>query len=186
MSKVQVVSTDKLNILDVGCGEGSIAQGFWPEATVHRLDADPEVNPDTVHDLTKKLPEYLHLNFDIVYASHVMEHLPRGEVIQAFLNLREALRVGGEMWIVVPAMEWAARELLKDNPSPVVQPFIYGSQDNEYQYHKTGYTLVMLRSLFSKLGLITRKAYQTDFYIDWGDKRFTAKQNIIIGLKHIE
>ncbi len=38
--------------------------------------------------------------FDIVYASHVMEHVPDDALVLA--NIRRALKPGGEAWLIVP------------------------------------------------------------------------------------
>lgn len=45
--------------------------------------------------------------FDIVYASHVMEHVPDDMVV--LRNIHRALRPGGEAWLIVPL--WAAPTL---------------------------------------------------------------------------
>ena len=175
-----------MRVLDIGSGPNSVASITFAGAEVLRLDVDPELNPDVVHDITKPFPEDLHNTFDAIYCSHVLEHIPRAEVINTLKNLVAPLKPGGELWVIVPAMEWAARELLKDTPSPVVVPFIYGGQSNEWQYHKCGFTLNLLRQLFVLAGFVPRQAYQSPFTITSGDKDFPALQNIVIGMKYVE
>jgi len=48
-----------------------------------------------------------------VYASHVLEHLTLRELHIALDNTRKVLRPGGIFRLVVPDLEWAAREYLR-------------------------------------------------------------------------
>jgi hypothetical protein len=47
-----------------------------------------------------------------VYASHVLEHLPFDDFHSALENTRKMLAEGGVFRLVVPDLEWAAREYL--------------------------------------------------------------------------
>jgi hypothetical protein len=47
------------------------------------------------------------------YASHVLEHLTLNEFHTALENTRRVLRVGGIFRLVVPDLEWAAREYIR-------------------------------------------------------------------------
>lgn len=188
MGRTNVV-VDKPLVLDVGSGEGSVADIIFDDVTVVRMDIDSELKPDYVHDITKPLPLDLWGKFDIVYLSHVLEHLPYKQVLPTLTNLFKALKPEiGEMWVIVPALEWAAKEIAKDNPSPVLMGFLYGSQSNEYQYHKAGFTLNQLRYLMEAAGMYTRRAYQSAFTItnsspDGTVKEYPSTQNIVVGLR---
>lgn len=188
MGRTDVV-IEKPLVLDVGSGEGSVAGVIFEDVTVVRMDIDPELNPDYVHDITKPLPLDLRDKFDIVYLSHVLEHLPYKQVLPTLKNLYQALKPGtGEMWVIVPALEWAAKEIAKDQPSPVLMGFLYGSQSNEWQYHKCGFTLNQLRLLMESTGMYTRRAHQSAFIItldapDGTSKEFPSTQNIVVGLR---
>ena len=176
----------KLNILDVGSGPESIAAIVFGEdtGTVIRLDMDPDVHPDYVHDIIQPLPSELHDRFDVVYASHVLEHIPRMQVVEVVRNLAKALKDGGELWFVVPSLEWIAQEIYRGRYDPIVLGFIYGGQSDEYDYHKCGFTLIGLRSLLKLAGLVERKAYQSIFTMTIGEDEFQAIQNVVIGMRH--
>lgn len=182
------MEVDKPLILDVGSGAESVAARMFEGTTVVRLDADKELDPDYVHDITQPLPPDLHNKFDMVFLSHVLEHLPFRQVTPVLKNLMEALKPGtGEIWVIVPALEWAAKEIAKDKPSPVLIWFLYGSQDNDYQFHKCGFTLYQLRAMMEYAGYVTRQAYQTQFALQFeheGElKALPALQNIVVGLR---
>jgi hypothetical protein len=48
-----------------------------------------------------------------VYASHVLEHLALNDFHQALANTRKILRDGGTFRLIVPDLEWAAREYVR-------------------------------------------------------------------------
>lgn len=175
-----------MKVLDIGSGPNSVASITFEGAEILRLDIDPELNPDVLHDITKPFPPELHGQFDAIYCSHVLEHIPRAQVIGTVMNMLAPLRVGGELWVIVPSLEWAAREILKDQPSSVMIPHIFGSQSNEWQYHRCGFTLNLLRQIFELAGFVPRQAYQAPFIITSSGKDFPSLQNIVVGMKYEE
>jgi SAM-dependent methyltransferase len=177
---VNLIDEREVVLLDVGAGTQDTAQFFFPNATVLRLDADPEFNSDYVHDIREPFPDEIKGKFDIVFLSHVLEHIDRALVHDTVMGLKSCLKDGGELWIIVPSLEWVGHELTKDRPSPVTIAALYGSQTNEWQYHKTGFTLFHLRTLIEKVGMIPRQAYQGPFTVTMGGKDFQAVQNIVV------
>ncbi len=91
--------------LNLGCG-----RRFHPDwVNLDLISTDPHVRP---WDLRKGLP-FSAGSFDVVYHSHVLEHLPR-HVGTGFL--RECCRVlksGGVIRVVVPDLEQIARRYLE-------------------------------------------------------------------------
>ena len=178
------VREDALDLLDIGSGTATARRdALFPNSRVHRLDIAPDLDPDILQDITEPLPSDMMEDYDVVLASHVFEHIERIKTIAAVQNVAGALRKGGEFWMIVPALEWAASNLR----SPVLIPFLYGSQTNEHQYHRSGYTLLMMRSLVEYAGLTVRHAYQGKFEIDLdsGDGIVThmATENVLISAK---
>lgn len=177
-----------MKILDIGSGKESVASLVFShieDKEIVRLDADANLNPDIIHDITKELPKELKGQFDIVYVSHVLEHIDRSFVIGTFINLSAALKNLGEMWIIVPSMEWAAQEILNQRDGRHIQGMIWGGQNTSWDYHRCGFTLSALRQLFELTGLVVRKAYQSPFGIVLdGDKQVNCVQNVVIGAKY--
>lgn len=178
----------KVSILDVGAGDESVAKTLYPDAEVFTLDIDKGLGVDFVHDLRKPLPKDLCDKFDLVVMSHVLEHMALAEVEPVLRNLQKALIPGkGELMVIVPSLEWAAKEIAKDIPSPVLLSHLYGNQSNDHQFHKSGFTLYLLRAMMEKVGYVTRRAYQEPFLItvDNGEEvlGFKSFQNIVVGLR---
>jgi SAM-dependent methyltransferase len=190
-----------LRVLDIGCGKGSVAE-FWfkdilggRDYELVRLDIDPANKPDYVHDIRKPLPKELVGGFDLVMASHILEHVERGRVILAVQHMASALRHMGELYVITPSLEWCAGEILKGKLTAGVQACIYGGPEpdmaNGY-YHHTGFTLEWLRWLIENPGgLILRQARQTEFDIhmtaaDGETRDYTGVQNVVIGAKYVD
>jgi len=181
-----------IKILDVGSSslEDTAAdiEGVFglagEELEITRLDVRKNVKPDIVHDITRPLPKQYHGAFDIVVASHVMEHIPRLKVLDTFQNIAECLRIGGEMYVIVPSMEWVAAEIYYGRVTAVVQSSLFGGQNHRHDYHKVGYTLEWLRFIMENvLQMVIRRAYQAPFTILIDDEAHQALQNIVIAMK---
>lgn len=174
-------------ILDVGSGPESVAAqmfGGVPDLEIVRMDADPANNPDILHDITQPFPEEWRSQFDLVLAAHVFEHIERDSVVNAFRNVISAVKNRGEVWILVPSLEWAANEVINKRDGVHVQKMLFGSQESPLQTHRCGFTLASLRQMVEICGLIVRKAYQSPFTIISNDREFACIQNIVIGARY--
>jgi hypothetical protein len=176
-----------VKILDVGSGIASVAEQVfdWIEdKEITRLDGLEEVKPDILHDITEPLPQELHNAFDIVYMSHVLEHIERMKVIPTFRYVISALKPMGEIWVVVPSLEWAANEILSKRDGIHIQGMLFGGQNHPLDYHKTGFTLSGLRQLVEICGLLVRKAYQSPFGIELAERHFNCIQNVVVAIRY--
>ncbi len=177
------ITTAEIAVLDVGSGTTGLARKAFPNARLTGVDILTDVGADLVHDIRQPLPPDMELSFDIVFASHVLEHIPRTEVTDVVRNLARVLLYGGLLWAVCPSLEWAARELLRDKPSPAVLPVIYGGDDKAHDAHRVGFTMLMLRQLMNQAGLIVRDAFQGEFVVMMAGKTFPAVQNIVVAMR---
>jgi SAM-dependent methyltransferase len=87
-------SGKKKRFLEIGPGKDRIP-GF------ETLDITPKKNVDYVRDCAKKLP-FGNCTFDIVYASHVLEHIPWYQVEEVLREWVRILKPDGYMEIWVP------------------------------------------------------------------------------------
>ena len=80
-------------ILDVGCGANKIEGAIG-------LDNNPRTNADVIHDLGEIPYPFPDNEFDLVVASHVVEHVPD---VMAFIGeLHRVTRVGGTIRLLTP------------------------------------------------------------------------------------
>lgn len=105
---------------------------------------------------------------DHIAASHILEHFDIHEVAGVLKEWYRVLKVGGTMKIVVPNMEAVMKSYLKGEPisdAPVYDPcfarvgiwtwfnYIWGTHENEFNYHKCGFDKQVFAHLFSTLGI---------------------------------
>ncbi|HEY8902561.1 MAG TPA: methyltransferase domain-containing protein [Chthoniobacterales bacterium] len=92
-------------MLNLGCG--SSFHEDWENYDL--VPSAPSVKPI---DLTKPLP-FEDGTFDVVYSSHVLEHIPRQRVPALLREMARILKPGGILRIVVPDLEGIIREYLR-------------------------------------------------------------------------
>ena len=180
------MSENIVKILDVGSSANSIATtiyGHIPNLQVTRLDISPEAEPDVLHDITQPLPEELQGAFDIVLASHVIEHVDRDMVNVVMNHIASAVRNHGEVMVIVPSLEWACREILAGHENAGVQGIIFGAQRDKWDYHRCGFTLKALRFMVELTGLVVRKAYQSPMMVSLYGHDYPAIQNVVIATR---
>jgi SAM-dependent methyltransferase len=146
----------KKKILDVGCGLSPYRSREGKTVTV---DIREDVNPDFRCDF-RKLP-FATGEFDIVFSSNVLEHVPRNEVEEVLREWLRVLKQSGELRLLVPDLKIAARMLLDDQQDKIVKDcqcvtamdMFYGQQSYPEDYHYNGFTAKSLESLLRKVGL---------------------------------
>ena len=135
--------------VNLGCGSLPLV-GFV------NVDLLPAPGVDVVADVSGPLP-FDDGSVDLVYASHVLEHLPTARVPAVLLEWRRVLREGGRILIAVPDLERIAQLLVSRSGwfTPPNQPWIgvvYGGQKDELDFHKTGFTALWLAALLDEAG----------------------------------
>lgn len=114
---------DKLPYLNIGCGN----------RFNHRWNNIDIVSnsPDVVEfDITKGIP-YLQNTFEVVYHSHVIEHIPYSQVQYFIEDCYRVLKPGGIIRIALPDLENIARLYLENLENAIQNP----SPENHSKYH---------------------------------------------------
>lgn len=139
-------------LLDIGCGE---TRNEFEGYEITRVDIREDVNPDYRCDV-RQLP-FGDESYDAIFSSHVLEHFSRQEHIQVMKEWLRVVKTGGEVFIVVPSIKWAADVLAQSEISPEdemhMMNVFYGGQTNPYDFHKVGFTPSSLRTLFESLNI---------------------------------
>jgi len=133
--------TRKLNLekakrgVDIGCGPLDRSEQF-PGYDLVRVDIRDDVNPDYRCDV--RLLPFDNESFDLVFSSHVLEHLGRSEWEEVLKEWLRILKPGGEVFLVLPNIEWAIKNFKSDVVSNDVLNVLYGAQSNPYDFHYNG------------------------------------------------
>lgn len=150
----------------------NVGAGFAPnpsfadiegEPVFTRLDGFAEGNPDVVHDIRDPLPDDLVEQFDVVYISHVLEHIEYRQAAWVLKNVCSAIAPGGLLAVIVPDMEWACRKILRREYDLGVMGVINGGQITEFDYHKCGFTAPMLKLIIESVGLEVIQVSKQEF-----------------------
>lgn len=116
------------------------------------VQVDAYGKPDILADI-RALP-FRH-SLQEIYMSHVLEHLPDADIVAALKSCRVALVENGLLDIYVPDLAWVLRKFLKAAPGvrwALWNVRIFGSQENEGQFHKTGFTVNRLQTCLVAAG----------------------------------
>lgn len=186
-----------IKLLDIGISDNPANDpmekfhGFTID--LHTMDIDPSKNPTKVYDVREPPPDDWVNYFDVIFCSHVLEHIEAKKVLSTLLNIDKMLKVMGELYVMVPSLDWFATEIVSGRQSPIYQSLIYGGQTNEWEFHRSGFTLNILRTLMEfHMGYVIRRSYQSPFVINFipddgsPQQSYPAMQSVVISMKYRE
>lgn len=139
-----VTRTDYM--LDLGCGENPIP-GFLGVDRKLGTEAYPLGFPDN--------------SASVIRASHILEHFPAALVADVLKDWVRVLKPGGILKVAVPDFRWIARQYLDDQQFPLIG-FLYGSQSDDNDYHKSAFDEEGLREALSILGLVDIERWESE------------------------
>jgi hypothetical protein len=178
-------------VVDVGGGEGSRYAADWIEKFLperkdlefSRLDIDPSTDPDILQDIAVPIPKKYHGKYDVVYASHVLEHVSFWAALPVVTNLLSLLKVGGDIIILVPDIEFACKQILNGICDLSVMAMIWGSEENEWFYHKGGFTRNALALMAQNLKLQLLALTSAPLYVYINNKEYVSSQHVLVARK---
>jgi len=147
--------------LHLGCGKRYI-KGFI------NIDAYDTDLADLTSDV-RNLPME-HDTVDLIYASHVLEHLDTSGMWEAILEWNRVLKKDGVVRISVPNFEAVVDQYRKGVSLLKLKPFIYGGENAEWDRHFFCFDKATLISIFAQAGFLWLGEYDwrktEHFYID--------------------
>lgn len=157
---MQKVKRDKSKLklaLDIGSGGRDISEQFSKYQIV-TVDIRDETKPDYRCDV-RKLP-FDNNHFDLIHASHILEHFRRNEWNEVLEEWIRVLKVGGIFELIVPNIEWAAEQLVAKKKKKRIEGtdvdmlnVLYGGQLNDFDFHQTGFWPALVTSILKKAKL---------------------------------
>jgi predicted SAM-dependent methyltransferase len=128
------------------------------------------------------MPEVLHGGFDHVLAAQVLEHVPWFQAQATLAGWAVCLKPGAALHVVVPSLEWAARQVLSEETSPALLAHLYGGLDTPWNVHLGGFTLRLLRAMFQRAGLKVQRARSGQYTLRLGAGVYVAEQHYVMGV----
>lgn len=115
------------------------------------VDLFSNVKADAYHDMTA-LP-YEQESFDLIYASHVLEHQHRHMVLATLNHWVRLLRHGGVLRLAVPDFFAVCQYYLGTGKLADVMGLLYGGQDSHLNRHTITFDRSTLTQYMEKAGL---------------------------------
>lgn len=134
--------------LDLGPGRN--VQPHFSQPVV-RYDHRKEACVQVVGDV-RKLP-FRSETFDVVYASHVLEHFHSRESLMIVQEWVRVVKIGGELQLFVPNLEWIALQIQAGICDEFVMNALYGRQEYPSDVHRTGFTPARLEEVLNQFDL---------------------------------
>lgn len=150
--------------LHIGCGKA-----YLPGWT--NVDIFSSVRADVYADMAA-LP-FDRESFNLIYASHVLEHSHRHMVLATLSHWRDLLKVGGVLRIAVPDFKACASWYIHGDGSTLddITGLLWGGQNHPKNNHFIGFDAFTLVNALLKVGFTTTRRWdwQTTDHADFDD-----------------
>jgi len=119
----------------------------------------------------ERLPLFGDGTVDLIYASHVLEHLPNVNVGSVLAEWHRVLKTGGILRLSVPDFDrlLAIYEAGGRDLGPIIG-MLYGGQDDPYNFHRTAFTERTLSDALEKAGFSEVRRWSSTVE-DWSSAR---------------
>lgn len=132
-------------MLNLNLGSGTNRKQDYISVDLYTPEADEH------WDIAQTWP-YEDESVDNIYACHVIEHLTRYEWEVTRKEIQRVLKDGGSIEIRVPDIEKVCTQLLAEPNELINHQRLFGLQTNPGEFHKNGFTEVLLRYSFAMTG----------------------------------
>ena len=141
------------------------------------LNAVKSPNVDFLGDV-RDLSQFADDEFDVIYASHILEHLGyQKDLPDVLKNLYRILKKKGKLFISVPDLDTLCRLYTHEKSGPDerldIMRMMFGGQTDEYDFHYVGLNEEFLCFLLNSVGF--EEIYRVpefNFFNDTSSSRF--------------
>lgn len=89
---------------------------------------------------------------EAIWSSHALEHVGKAMVAPTLAEWFRVLRPGGLLELEVPDLRWVCRNWLEHQSDDWHMDTIFGNQEHEGEFHKTGFTPAILERRLREAG----------------------------------
>lgn len=139
--------------LHIGCGKVYLP----PDEGWINCDLFSSVQADIYADMTA-LP-FDRESFDLLMASHVLEHCQRNMILATLGHWRSLLKRGGTLRLAVPDFGAVVKRYVKTGNLPEVTGLLYGGQNHPRNVHTMTFDEKTLTEALYKVGFASVRAW---------------------------
>lgn len=137
--------------LNLGCGEASAAEFI-------NIDVEPYPNIHHIQDITE-LSNFADDSVDMVYASHVLEHIPKDKLIKTLQEWRRVLKTGGLLRFAVPNFDALVDIYIRSGKNvELVRDQVLG-QNPPFNNHYTLWNIDYAKKVLEKNGFVNSRIW---------------------------
>jgi len=131
-------------MLDMGCGDKKLHPNF--------IGVDPYVETDKVN-----VKAYMwdtpfdDDSVDFLVCMAALEHVSKFKVDPTLREFARILKPGAAFAILVPNLEYALLTWLSNQNNGWEMDLIFGTQEHEGEYHRTGFSVDLIKDYFSTI-----------------------------------
>lgn len=134
------------------------------------VDIRDDVAPDIVDD-GFKLTKFKNNSVDLIYCSHMFEHLSFEEADNAVRRWYDVLKKHGKLRLAVPNMEAVFAHYFYWKDLKLLRSALWGSQRHNFDYHKCGWDEKTLKEFLEERGFKNCQIWHPEYtdphsYID--------------------
>jgi ubiquinone/menaquinone biosynthesis C-methylase UbiE len=89
---------------------------------------------------------------DFIFSSQALEHVSKYAIAPTLIEWNRVLRHEGGLQLQVPDLVWASLHWVSAQNNDWSLDTIYGNQRHEGEYHKTGFSEILLKNYFGWVG----------------------------------
>lgn len=157
-----------MRLLAIGKGAGEFGKELFPDFTI---------------DTTSLKPSKKQVGYDAILAFHVLNRVSYRDYGKTIGNWLDALKPDGELHLFVPSLEWAAEQVLSEEPSPLLMRHLFGAQTAEDEFSISGMTLRTARDILANAGVAVTHAAAGTYALTFDGKEYQADHMYILGKK---
>lgn len=151
------------------------------------LNIKPGPEVDHVGDI-KNLEPFADETFELVYGSHVLEHVSQSEIVSTLSGIRRILAPKGRLLLSVPDLDVLCRLFLEPELEKTakfhVMRMMFGGQTDAHDFHHIGFNEVILKDYLAAAGFKYCQRVE-DFGIFSDTSSFRPYANLPISLNMI-
>jgi predicted SAM-dependent methyltransferase len=119
--------------------------------------------------------------FDVVVSYHALQKVPYWDTVKEIEEYMVRLKPEGEIIILVPSLEWAAEQILSEDPHPLIKYHLFGSKARG-RPNKNGFTMRELRDACERGGIAATHAATGEYTVVYNGEAYSAEELFIRGV----